>query len=212
MRLAFAFALLVCVPWVAWSQTIAPLERSGNDQETLFPQDVRHGGYGGIVYGATMANGEATYLRGTRGAWVINLTDRHAVNLGLAGYRTATAFEATDWGSDGPPPTLTSRYRGFEIEYVNRSQQLFHFSAQLLVGSGDVQYDDDPGIDADIERTRDEYFVLQPGANVNLNVTRWFRLTGGVLYRYAGGVNLAGTSDSDLSGLASYVTLRFGRF
>lgn len=210
MRSASAVFILLLIPCIAWSQATSPLNTDADgDQETLFSGDIRHGGYGGPMYGVTFFNGEPTYLRGTRGAWVINLTDTHALNLGLAGYRSATAFDVTEWENDGPAPRLTSRYRGFEMEYVNRSYNLFHFSMQLLVGAGTVEYDDS---NVDVDRTRDDHFVLQPGANANLNVTRWFRLTSGVLYRYAAGVSLPGTSTRDLSGLSAYLSLRFGRF
>lgn len=47
---------------------------------------------------------------------------------------------------------------------------------------------------------------------MNLNVTPWFRLSGGVLYQHVGGVALDGTSSAELSGASLYLMLRFGRF
>lgn len=43
-----------------------------------------------------------------------------------------------------------------------------------------------------------QLFVWQPGIKLNLNVTNWFRLGSGISYRYAGGVELEGTSDKAL--------------
>ncbi len=177
--------------------------------QTLFNGDIRHGGYGGLVYGATQVNGELSYLRGSRGAWILNLTDEHAINLGLGSYRTRTDFEPVNWTADLPEPELRTSYSGFEVEYVNQSYRLLHFSVQSLIGSGMVRYDDR---NIDLDKTRDNYFVLQPGINMNVNITNWFRINTGLMYRLASGVSLEGTSNSDLSGVSGYIGLRFGGF
>jgi hypothetical protein len=178
--------------------------------QTLFSSDIRHGGYGSLVYGVTSINGEVAYMRGTRGAWIIHFAENHALQLGLAGYRTHSEFRAVDWEHDDvTEPELRTNYGGFEVEYVNRSYRLVHFGTQLLIGSGNVRYDD-RNLAAD--KTRDNYFVMQPGANMHLNITSWFRISAGVFYRHATNVNLDGTSDRDLSGMAGILGLRFGRF
>jgi hypothetical protein len=209
MRLVLLVSLLLALPFGAAAQEPADTVR-GRETQTLLGAAVRHGGYGAPVYGATRINGELVYLRGTRGAWVINMTEDHALNVGIGRYRTATGFAP---GAPVVPgsvqPELRTSYGGLELEYVNRTGRLVHYSVQTLIGSGVVRYRER---DLPVERTRDSYFVVQPGANVNLNVTSWFRLTGGVLYRHAGGVALDGTSSAELSGPASYLMLRFGRF
>ncbi len=178
--------------------------------QTLFRSDIRHGGFGQLTYALTQVNGETVYMSGTRGAWILNLTSDHALHIGLAGYRTRPDASAVNWPHDDiRKPDIRTNYGGFELEYVNSSYRLLHFGTQLLVGSGTVRYDDG---DVDLEKTRDDYFVVQPGANVFLNVTSWFRISGGLYYRYASNVSLDGTSDSDLSGLTGIMGLRFGRF
>jgi hypothetical protein len=180
------------------------------ETQTLLSGGVRHGGFGAPVYGVTSINGQPVYLRGTRGAWVINLDGAHAIHLGLAGYRTRTDADLTGWShSDIEEPQLRTDYGGFEIEYVASPYRLVHVGTQLLIGSGNARYDDR---DLDVGNTRDNYFVLQPGVNLMLNVTRWFRISGGVYYRYVSGVNLEGTGDTDLSGPAGFLGLRFGKF
>lgn len=199
-------SILITILSVFIFQTAANAQES----ETLFDGDIRHGGFGALVFGATSVNGQFTYFRGTRGAWVINLNDEHAIHLGLAGYRTANDFEASRWDiPEVNEPELKTNYGGFEIEYVNRSQNLFHFSVQALIGSGNVRYDNR---NIELDTRSDHYFVLQPGVNLNMNVTNWFRISGGLNYRYTGGVNLEGTSNSGLSGIATFFALRFGKF
>jgi len=180
------------------------------ETQTLISSGISHGGFGAPIYGVTFVNGQATYLRGTRGAWIIHFSEDHAVQLGLGRYRTRSDFDATGWTNPTiSKPEMRTNYGGFEIEYVNKSHKLFHYSIQTLIGSGNVRYLDR---NLELDRTSDKYFVLQPGVNVNLNVTNWFRLSGGLFYRYAGGVNLEGTGDSELSGVTSFVGLRFGKF
>jgi len=187
-----------------------PFAASAQQAETLFNGDVRHGGFGSLVFGATSINGEASYLRGSRGAWMIKFPDGHALNIGLGGYRTQTGFEAVNWPHDDiEAPELRTNYGGFELEYLNQSNKLIHFGGQLLIGGGTVRYRDR---DIELSRTSDSYFALQPGVNAHLNVTTWFRLSGGLFYRHAGGVNLDGTSNSDLSGFSAIFGLRFGKF
>ena len=186
-----------------------PLQIAAQEAETLFSGGVDHGGYGSLVFGITSVNGQAAYLRGTRGAWVIRFRDGQAIHLGLAGYRTASDFEPAGRSLSGhQDPEMRTSYGGFEVEYVNRSFKLVHFGAQTLVGSGNVKFQKE----TDHGKRSDDYFVIQPGANVHLNVTSWFRLSGGIFYRYAANVNLEGTSDSDLSGLSAMIGLRFGKF
>jgi hypothetical protein len=179
--------------------------------ETLVSGDVEHGGFGSLLYGVTSVNGEAAYLTGTRGAWMIKFRDGHALNIGLGSYRTRSGFHArpgrqTDAGEAWE---LQTNYGGLELEYLNRSHRLVHYGAQTTIGGGEVRYRDRNRAP---DRTSDSYFVLQPGVNVHLNVTRWFRMSGGVFYRYAGGVSLEGTSNSDLSGVSAAIGLRFGKF
>jgi hypothetical protein len=93
MRKGFYLTTLILV--------LLPIIVIAQEPETLIDSDVRHGGFGAPVFGITSINGEVAYFRGTRGAWVINFEDTHTINLGLAGYRTATNFEPVNWAVDG---------------------------------------------------------------------------------------------------------------
>ncbi|MEX0684977.1 MAG: hypothetical protein WD267_09175 [Balneolales bacterium] len=187
------------------------ISASGQKTQTLFGSGVKHGVYGAPVFGITSINGQSAYLRGTRGAWIINISDQHTVNVGLGSYRTRSDFEPVLQNDIGENPLdMRSRYGGLEIEYLNRTYRLLHVGIQALIGTGTVNYRN--ASELITGRTSDSYFVMKPGVNLNLNVTTWFRISGGLLYRYASGVNLNGTSDSELSGITSFATLRFGKF
>ena len=190
---------------------IMPLSVTAQETETLFSGDIDHGGFGSLVFGVTEANGQAAYLRGNRGAWVLNFRDGHTINLGIGWYRTRSEFDAVNWTQpELEAPEIRTNYSGFEFEYLINSNKLVHFGGQFLVGGGNVRYKERGALDFD--RTFDRYFVLQPGVNVHLNITNWFRINSGVLYRHAGGVDLEGTSSSDLSGFSFIIGLRMGGF
>lgn len=187
-----------------------PVISSAQQIETVFDGDVSHGGFGSILVGVTSVNGEISYLRGTRAAWMLKLQNGHAVNIGVGGYRTQSGFDAVNWSHpDIDDPELRANYGGFEVEYLNRSNRLIHYGVQATVGGGTVRYRDS---DIDLSKTSDSFFSFQPGANAHLNITNWFRISGGVFYRYTSGVSLDGTSNSDLSGLTGMLGFRFGWF
>lgn len=200
MRLTLFFIIL----------TVAPAISSAQQTETLISGDVQHGGFGALLYGATSVHGETVYLRGSRAAWAITFREGHTLNIGLGSYRTESGFDASDWQNpELEAPELRMNYGGFELEYLIRSYKLIHFGLQTTIGGGDVRYKDR---NIDLDRTSDSFFVLQPGMNIHLNVTSWFRVSGGLYYRYANGVNLQGTGNSELSGLSAILGLRFGWF
>jgi len=119
------------IPMLIISICFMPLKSYSQQAETLFGNDIDHGGFGSLIYGVTSVNGQAAYLRGTRGAWVIRFRDGHSVNLGLAGYRTRSNFDVVNWpNADAQIPEMRTNYGGFEAEYVNRSFQLIHFGVQ----------------------------------------------------------------------------------
>jgi len=192
--------LIIAIPATLFAQQL----------ETLVTSEVTHGGFGSLLFGVTSVNGEASYLRGTRGAWSLNFEDGHTLNIGLGRYRTQTGFSAVNWQQNGTDtPELRTHYSGFELEYLNRSHKLIHYGVLAMIGGGTVRFRDS---EVELDKTSDSYFVFQPGANVHLNVTNWFRISGGLIYRYAGGVNLEGTGNSDLSGFSTIIGLRFGKF
>ena len=54
--------------------------------------------------------------------------------------------------------------------------------------------------------------VLEPGVNIDLSITAWFRVSAGAAYRFVGGVASDASSGSDLSGPSGMLTLHFGSF
>jgi len=187
---------------------LAEAQRRGSTQ-TLFSSNIHTGGYGQLTYGITSLNGELVPMRGYRGALSFEIRRYHNLNLGFGVYRANSDFDAVDWTLPELAPTLRTDYSGFEIEYLYDGRQLIHFGLQGTFGTGKVRYRNNSEL---FSRTSSDYFVIQPGANIHLNVTSWFRMSGGVFYRFAIDSDLPGTSDTDLSGFSALLGLRFGWF
>jgi len=180
--------------------------------QTLFNGEVTHGGFGGpVVKFSDVAGGLGVWVGG-RGGWIINFDGNHAISLGGGGYGLVTEHLVPDQ-EFGDPETdyfAMNGYGGFIIEYTNRSYQLVHLTASSLIGAGGLMIRDRNF--NDIDHSPDSFFVFEPGANLELNVTDFFRVAAGLSYRLTSGISRAGFSDDDFSGINGTITLKFGRF
>ena len=159
--------------------------------------EVEHGGFGGPVLRFTQINGEFGVLTGGRGGWIID----HRFVLGGGGCGLANRIEIPNTTG----AKLEMGYGGGMVEVIIASDELIHFSMECLVGAGGLTSPDDRGKD-------DAFFVLEPGANLMLNVTKFFRFGLGASYRYIQGASYKGIDSSDLSGPAAVLTFKFGSF
>lgn len=192
-----------------------PSQRSEYTIQSLLDSSIyAHGGYGGFGMKVTQLDGKLATMTGGRGAWIIN----HTYLLGGGGYGTTgnrikRTFEGTE-------KKLDMGYGGLELGMVLASDQLLHLSIQALIGGGGIGYTDkwQIGYDADgdeiyeYEGEHDAFFVFEPMAYLELNVTTWFRVAAGWGYRFVEGVELAGVNDNDLQGSSVELLFKFGSF
>ncbi|TVR31258.1 MAG: hypothetical protein EA390_06785 [Balneolaceae bacterium] len=185
---------------------------SAQQTQTLFNGEVSHGGFGGPVLKFSDVAGELGVWIGGRGGWIINFDENHAISLGGGGHALVTEHLVPDqqYGDSERDHFAMNAYGGFIIEYTNRSYQLVHLTASSLIGAGGLMIRDR---DFDnVDHTPDSFFVFEPGANLELNVTDFFRVAAGLSYRLTSGISRAGFTDNDFSGINGTITLKFGRF
>ncbi len=176
-------------------------------EETLLGEgEITHGGYGGPEVKFTNINNQFGLLVGGRGGWIIN----HSIVLGGAGYGLTNAVDAKVLGPDSAK-YLAFGYGGFVIEWIIKSDKMIHFSISSLIGGGGAGFRKDLHND-NAEDRDDAFLVIEPGATVELNVTKFLRLSLGASYRYVNGIESTATSDESLSGLSVAILLRFGKF
>ena len=197
---------------------------SAQEQQSLFGSDVDHGGYGAVSVRFSSIQNTDAVLVGGYGGWLLD----HRLMLGIGGYGLVTDVRARPeaqelYSRDGEPLYLNFGYGGFMIEYTVAPHALVHFTVQALIGGGAVQYreswfDDDFYDDNWYDRSdrrggSDVLYVIEPAANVEVNITPWFRALAGVSYRHVGGIDeLRGIDNDDLKGLSGTLTLKFGAF
>lgn len=183
------------------------------EQTLIGSSSIDHGGYGALVVKFTSVNDRLGVLVGGRGGWIID----HTFAIGGAGYGLVNRVPAKGIGPFGQH-YLNFGYGGLDLEYIANSNSLVHYSLHTLIGAGmvgyrsadweDVSWTHGDGWDA----RQDRFFVIEPGANIDVNVTTWFRASAGASYRFIGGVGSDASTGKDLSGPSGMLTLRFGSF
>ena len=188
--------------------------------KTLYNGEFESGWYGAPLFKVGQMDGKTGYFVGGQGGWIIN----HRFVLGGKGYMLVNPIEIEDLHNI----VVGFGCGGVLVEYILASDKLFHFSIESMFGIGGVYNDikvserhHDP-----IDYTGDACFVLEPGINLMLNVTKNFRIGAGATYRFVNGADydpgapyrhdngedFETISDSNLSGISAQFVLEFGVF
>ncbi len=186
---------------------------NSDDIQTL-AGDVRHHGFhwGFSFTGTTIGNqNEPALMLGGRLAWTMN----RMIGLGFEAKGLIPSVTMNDISVSKVRPLMG--YGGFFIEPVLFSNKVIHATIPLATGSGWAGYvrdwndDNFDFMDSDLI---DQYifWYFEPGANVEINVTRYFRIAAGASYRYLPDFELLNTAKKDFDGMNYNVTLKFGRF
>lgn len=171
-------------------------------------EEISNGGFGAPVIKYTQIYNEPAVLVGGRGGWIIN----HTFVLGGGGYGLANQINA-DYFINSNQAYIHFGYGGLELEYIILSDQIFHFSIYSLIGAGGINFSDEFEGDWDgHHHSSDSFFILEPAANIELNIISFFRINAGVSYRYISGVNYYNLQNSDFAGFSGVLALKFGKF
>ena len=187
-------AITLCLVFVALSNSAVTAQSKHR---------VRFGGYGGPELGITAVNGEFGVLMGGRGGLIIN----NRWVIGGAGWRIVNNLK-TDKMSPNPL-SLDMKYGGLLLEYLFPSRDVFLFSVNAVIGGGQVSLDEN---ESNREIGLDRFFIFEPGANLVADISRHFRISLGVGYRFIANARLGEIENSDLAGPTAKATLEFGLF
>jgi hypothetical protein len=89
-------------------------------------------------------------------------------------------------------PTINYGYFGLLGQYTYKPDEVFHFSGQLSLGTGSAkgyQAIKSSAFDNFGNVTGDGFYFLEPGVNVEFNITDKTRLIVGLSYRYVTGLD-----------------------
>ncbi len=181
--------LTLIISFIFIGVTVA--QENQNEFKTIFKNDdgksVTHGGYGAFNIGYTQIDGKDAIQLGGRAAWIIN----HHLAIGIAG---KSFFNNIDKTTSTGDYYMAGGYGGFFIEPIIAPQAPVHVSFPILFGGGgvvaqhgnmwDEQYWDDNYYDSDA------FLVFEPGAEIEFNIVKFFRISLGASYRLTNGVLL----------------------
>ena len=186
MKKLMTILFLLMISFSAFSQ----------EEETLLSGNFTSGGFGGPVVKFTEINKEFGLMVGGYGGWLIN----HQFMIGGGGYGLTKGLTSPLDSTE-----VNFGYGGFMLEYAHNPSRLYHFTGSLLIGSGGLGTEK-------MNRDRNVFFVLEPTLSMEVNVTNYFHIAGGVSYRYVSGIDSFGFSDDDFSNAAITLTFKFGKF
>jgi hypothetical protein len=183
-----------------------------NEIKTLFGKDRSGGVYGSITTGYTTIDNKNALLFGGRFSWIAN----HSVGIGLGamGFINEYHYDA-NFEKD---VFLTGGYGGLYLEPILMPRMPIHLSFPTLFGVGGISYvSNDMNFNDNFIEDSEAFLIIEPSAELELNLTKFFRLAFGVSYRLPTSFDL-GLSGSQvataqsLKGFGYGITLKLGKF
>lgn len=173
--------------------------------QTIFDnQDLRISGMGGPFMQFTSVAGEFGHMMGGGGAVLLN-------NFFFGGYGLGLTNAIPDYVNQNPSDRLTLGHGGFWLGYSLFGDKPVHVTFSSLIGWGEFGVMQNSGT---YPFVRDKIFVLVPTVEVELNLTRYFRIGAGASYNLYTLVdqNVHGYSNGDISAPGGFLSFKFGWF
>ncbi len=167
--------------------------------QTLFGNGTRISGFGGPFMSFTMINGEFAHMMGGGGGVLLG-------NFFLGGYGEGLTNYIEDIeGGD----KIEFGHGGFLTGYSFLGVKPLHPTFSLQVGWGNISLQDPEGWDV---YYNDNIFVVNPTIELEMNFTKFFRLSVGGHYRLVTGVDASVLTNQDMSGPGVFLGFKFGWF
>ena len=180
--------------------------------KTLLGRNRSGGGYGSFTAGYTTIDDKHALLFGGRFSWIASHTV--GIGFGATGFINEFHYEP----SLDRDVFLTGGYGGIYIEPILLPRFPVHLSFPVLFGAGGISFiSKDEGFNNNFIEDSKAFLIIEPSAELELNLTKFFRLAFGVSYRMPTqfDVGLPGNYTIDVESLKtpSYtVTMKLGKF
>lgn len=187
-----------------------------NDEvRTLFSRSRSNGVYGAFTVSYSNIGGNDALVTGGRGAFIFD----HTLAIGLGGYGFVNNLNSYYHSEiENPGLSLAGGYGGLLIEPIVAGKSPVHLSFPILIGGGGISQIDlynwnywgpnFPGY----EYGYDAFFVVEPGVELELNITRFFRLAAAISYRHTSKILMQNVDTDALKGFNFGLTFKFGKF
>ncbi len=195
-------------------QTEKKKEKNANDTEirTLSGNNRPNGGYFAFSVGYSEIDARHAVLFGGKFTWIANQT--FGFGFGGTGFINENHFEPLL----NEDVFLVGGYGGIYLEPIAFPRSPVHVSFPLLIGGGGISYvTENYNYDDNFIEDSEAFMVIEPSAEIELNMTSNIRLALGATYRFTTGFDL-GSGGSDLvnaealKGWSYMLTFKFGRF
>lgn len=177
--------------------------------KTLLGRSSSIGGYGGLSVLYSQIDAKDAFIFGGRGAVIMGHI--FAMGIGGAGFVNDSHWEyALD-----KDVSLAGGYGGMFFEPIVFPKFPAHVSFPVLIGVGGIAYTSIERYDWDDEyfvEDSETFLVIEPGMEIEMNVTRYFRFSFGGYYRYTSEIDLLNTESDVLNGFSFGVNFKFGKF
>ncbi|MEM6829983.1 MAG: hypothetical protein AAF551_05675 [Bacteroidota bacterium] len=204
-------------PRIIYYRSSEPEKRSKhnrrNDIKTLSGSMRHSGGFGAISFRSTKFRSESLVLAGLRGGWIINRT----LGIGLEGHGIIPTAKYMDI-DPVDEVNLLGGYGGMFLELIFFSNEVIHVTFPVSGGAGWLGYHrviegNNTSVNFDpIEVDSDVFWYVEPGASLEVNISRNFRLDFGVSKRFSQDLELIRTESDAFDELNYFVTLKIGGF
>jgi hypothetical protein len=172
-------------------------------------------------------SGPATLIRGLPriGAYAApfvrfgQIDDQLAVYPGLRvgallgssfGIGLSAGLLANEIGLDSiPGKDLALKYGGLEVEVIVGANRIVHPSLRILGGAGLLEAGPLDRPEGDPLADSEKILIVEPGAELTLNLSTFIRLAFGGSYRWVRGVDSPDITNEDLSGWLGSVAIAF---
>ena len=208
-RTMFILALILAV-FAAGAQDVY----QDNEIRTVFSRNRSNGAYGAFSMGYSQIDGRDAFVAGGRGAFIFD----HSLAIGLAGYGFVNNLDVHSYRYSNNELSLTGGYGGFFIEPIVAGRSPIHLSFPVLFGIGGISQIDlnawdyyGPANPID-NYDYDVFFIIEPAAELEFNLARFFRTAAYVSYRYTSNIQMYGTDENVLNGFSFGLTFKFGKF
>jgi hypothetical protein len=186
--------------------------KNSDEFKTLFGNEKHNGAYGAFSIGYSEIDDRQAVLFGGRFEWIVG----HSIGLGLGGNGFINEFHHEP--SLNSDVFLTGGYGGFYIEPILMPNFPVHLAFPILLGGGGISYvtEDWDNYHNMIEDT-EAFLIAEPGVEIELNLTRNFRMALGTSYKFTtpfnvGLPNSPNVNSDALKGFSFMMTFKFGRF
>lgn len=185
-------------------------EYQGDEFRTLFGDNAEIGGYGAFGIGYSEINNRDGVTFNGRGGVILG----HGIAIGITG----TGF-VTDYYYEpnlGEDVNHAGGYGGIFVEPILLPKFPVHVSIPVTFGIGGIAYSyrydrDNYDWDNQIEDT-EVFVVVEPGVELEVNLTKFFRMAFGGYYRLTSDLDLVDTPPGALNGFSGAITFKFGKF